>query len=291
MYEKIGSFNGVEKMLKAYNNGVGPTKNTIKRRLRIRFEQKNQDFDNWIFQYFNPETERSLIVGRNIHIILEDLFIKFTRNEQLNSFFEIKPSRYDTDFQCDNSLIVDIQSIVNLERNQRIIKISNRIKEINIDYTLSTDLDVIKKKCFKFYQGEEKLLIIVILSSKMLNKSDLSKLEIPYRKNVKILNSEKFAQFIGYKLNPLIYQQYQKAINLAINAMFDDSCLEELTRVAVESKNNLVKIADDIKSKSNLNYNPLQQEGFENYLKNGTKTDLSYLLYKDVDKIGILKFS
>ncbi len=75
------------------------------------------------------------------------------------------------------------------------------------------------------------------------------------------------------------------------NAMFDDSCLEELGRLVVESKNNLVRMANDLKRKLNLTYNPLQQEGFEKHLKHGTKIDLTYLLHKDKDKIGILKFS
>ena len=116
-------------------------------------------------------------------------------------------------------------------------------------------------------------------------------IEIPYKKNVKFLNSERFAQFIGYKLEPLILQRYQNAITIAMKAMFNDFYLEELSRLAIEAKNNLVKIADDLKSELNLIHNPLQQEGFENYLKSGTKTDLSYLLYKDNDNIGILKFS
>ena len=75
LYEKIGSFNGIEKMIKANNNGVGPTKNTIKRRLRARFEQKNQDFDKNLleFKYFKLflrtllNTGFKLYSGRRTH--------------------------------------------------------------------------------------------------------------------------------------------------------------------------------------------------------------------------------
>lgn len=119
---------------------------------------------------------------------------------------------------------------------------------------------------------------------------DLNMSEIPYKKNVKFLNTERFAQFVGYGLDTQILEQYQHAITLSLNAMFDDFSLDELSEMVVESKNNLIKIADNIRSKLNLNYNPLLQEGFEYHLKNGTGIDLSYLLYKDTEDIGLLKF-
>ena len=130
----------------------------------------------------------------------------------------------------------------------------------------------------------------MVLSDKGFNEMDLNMSEIPYKKNVKFLNTERFAQFVGYGLDTQILEQYQHAITLSLNAMFDDFSLDELSEMVVESKNNLIKIADNIRSKLNLNYNTLLQEGFEYHLKNGTGIDLSYLLYKDTEDIGLLKF-
>ncbi len=152
------------------------------------------------------------------------------------------------------------------------VDVCNDIKMINIDYTIKGKLYKITNKFFKGYQGEEKLLVVVLLTvdKKNINLSD--QILIPYKSNVKLMKANEFPEFIGYGGKFLI--KYNYSVNLTRKSFYDNESLNILIELANEAK---VKL--EMFSKK---YHICQID-LENFLKNGTRKDLSYLLKESVN--------
>jgi len=287
LFEKFGSFKKVSEYYRDAHDGIGPYHHTIKQRLKNKFLNEGKNFDKWFNQYYNPMTSRVQQIGIYLHIIMEYIFIEFTRSLNLNSFFEVKPCKYNSNNICDNSIVRDVLFKDFIEQQQNLIVFSERIKLINVDFSFSTQSENIIIKCFKDYQSSEKFLIIVLLSVDNLNYDPLKKIIVPYFNNVKILNFKEFAQFMNYNRDPKLLDQFFHSIQLAREATNNDEAFNTLEKLAQTLKYNLERIADDLKTKLGIKLNPIRQEGFEYTLKSLRQL---YLLFKDRSDISLDKF-
>ena len=95
----------------------------------------------------------------------------------------------------------------------------------------------VKKKAQKQYQGRSKLLVIVPLGSK--KSSETYSL---IGKNVKVMTSSEFINFIGYKGRLL--GMFMKTIKLSKLAIFSEKHLKVLENLADEAKKGIEKYVD-----------------------------------------------
>ncbi len=57
LFEKLGSFQAVERYLKKRNNGIGPSHVTIIKHLKKKFKREKRDFSRWLKQYHIKYTD------------------------------------------------------------------------------------------------------------------------------------------------------------------------------------------------------------------------------------------
>ena len=196
-------------------------------------------------------------IGRDFHWSAERIFMNHSETNECISFYEIYPSKNYKKYElnhCDNSIIVD-ENFRKLSDNAS--QIPKNIKIINVDYYLGASEDRARKKCLKGYQGKEKMLILVPLSA----KEPLSPPKnIPYRKNVKILDPESFTKFMGYDGD--CYDNFINSVKLAKRSLY----INEDIKILEDKANNCKEI---IKNKYDKG-----QEKFEEYLKTIKRMDL-----------------
>jgi hypothetical protein len=196
-------------------------------------------------------------IGKDFHWAAERIFMNHAETNGCISFYETYPSKNYERFKlnhCDNSIIVD--------ENFRILsnityQIPKNIKVINVDYYLGASKDRARNKCLKGYQGKEKMLVLVPLSAK---ESLPPPINIPYRKNVKILDPESFSKFMGYDGD--CYNNFIDCVNLANRSLYLDGDMKMLEERANNSKEIIKKQYD------------YGQEKFEKYLKTIKRMDL-----------------
>ena len=217
-----------------------------------------------------PKIELKSLIGLRNHPILEYIFMKFAKENDLLSFYEIMPSRKDNQKRCDNTIIRDKKFIELIEKNQNLIKFLDNIKMINIDYQLGLDIPRIIKKSFRGYHGGDKHLIIVILTTKQKIQVPQN---IPFKNNFSILNAEEFCCFLGF--NEKYSNNFMEMIEFSIDSFYYDysfTTLESLSKLA--------------KNKLSEEFSENQNEKLEEYLR---KKNLMYLLKKN--KINLNKSS
>lgn len=231
------------------NNEKAPCHHTIVRRLKLKFAKERRDFNKWVIEFFNPNHKTANKVGQFAHNILELIFIQFCIENNLKGYNEISPT-LERDTIVDNAL-VDLNA---------------GVKMISIDYTISNIQQNLFDKLFKGYQSNDRALFIVALTSdrKICIPQNYPK---SVRKNVRIMNADEFAKYMGYDGNYL--KAYKKAIDLSRIALFDDNAYNILER---ESKNARLKLAELSK------IFPISEKELINYLRSGTEKDYAYIL-------------
>jgi len=201
-------------------------------------------------------------IGTDFHWIAEYLFLKQTRARNFISFYETYPSFLSKKGRgkklrlnhCDSTILIDdnLKVILNEVGN-----IPNNIAIINIDYFLGTSSRIIKAKCLKGYQGKQKMLILVPLNATKPLKTPEN---IPYRKNVRILDPITFTKFFGFIKD--ISKQFLENVNIAKTAVYIEGNRAVLKSKAREFENLL---------KSRYNYS---QNELMSYLKSINRLDL-----------------
>ena len=223
--------------------------------------------------YQPHDIQDSLEIGRNIHIIKERILLEHTRYNNCKSFYEPFPSINTKKTQlenlygnyklnhCDNGIILD-DNFRNLSKEiKNLCNERKDIKMVNIDYYLGNSEQKSREKCLKGYQGKGKMVILVPTHA---NKPQPLPKNIPYSKNVKILDPLSFADFIGY--NGKLRQEFINCVELAKNATWDDDSREKLKKLANHSKGIIKKyynfgqkeLEEYIKSTPNLSMNLLK---------------------------------
>jgi len=250
LFEEIGSFSGVSHYLNGLEGSEDiPNVHTIKAYLKEKFKKEERDFKKWVIEYYSPNHKRSNIIGNMIHFIMEFLFIKYQLNIGNAVFYEISPTD-ERDTIIDNALL----------------ELNNKIKMKCIDYSTSKYKENIYDKMYKNYQSIYRELIIVpLLIDDEVKISKTIKKNL--RKNVKILNKDEFAKWVGYNNEEL--EIYYRAIELAKSALFDDDDFAKLRKLGKKAQYNLHKLEDKY---------PIGEKGFIKYLKNVNGKDYSYIL-------------
>ncbi|NVM04283.1 MAG: hypothetical protein HWN67_18290 [Candidatus Helarchaeota archaeon] len=171
-------------------------------------------------------------IGNNVHITLERIFLDHTKNLGCDSYREIYPTIRDNLNHSDNCVIRNELFEKSIESKSDLITIPRNIKIINFDYTMGFDNETIYGKCEKGYQGKEKMLIIIPLTTNENNI--ITPLHIQYRNHVKILNPYEFANFMGYEGKNL--NDFMNTVRLAREAIYNPLANEELRRLAEINK-------------------------------------------------------
>ncbi len=254
LFEQIGSFCGVSYYLNEVRGDEdGPHGKTIKDYLKQKFRTENRDFKKWIINFYSPNHERANIIRLSIHFIMENLFIENQLRKGNIAFYEISPT--------DGRNTVSDNALLNLKDN---------IKMKCIDYSTSRYKENLFDKLYKNYQSSYRELIIVpLLIDKNIKLSKNIKKEL--RRNVKILNKDKFAKWMRYNEQEL--KLYNIAIEYAKTALYDDDDFDKLKELGKKAEYNLYILQKKY---------PIGEQGFQEYLKKGTKKDYSYLL-KDLE--------
>lgn len=216
-----------------------------------------------------PRQKLERLVGIKLHPIIELLFMKFTKQYNCRSYYEISPNLSSLK-RVDNSILRDSNFKNFIESRQRIIQLPEIIRIINIDYTLGSRRKLISTKLNKGYQGKETFLIIVYLGTS--KKPIQIPNEIPYRKHVIILNRNKFAQFLGY--SGKILNKYNRIVKLAQDACFNPQAFEQLKYLSKKAKRKLKKYSN-------------QQKEYNTYIK---REGLKSLLTEPLSDINLDKW-
>ncbi|MFX1479711.1 MAG: hypothetical protein ACFFCI_16435, partial [Promethearchaeota archaeon] len=169
--------------------------------------------------------------GINSHWILEKIFLQYTREKHLHSYYEIYPSILDHKNHSDNSVLRDLIFEDVIEKKQSLLKMPSSIELINVEYYSGSDIETIIRKCKKDYQGAHKFLIIVSLSTK---EKDIKTPNVPFKEHVKIMNMEEFAEFIAYKDQYLM--DYYECIELTRKAPWDKDARQRLRELMMEAQ-------------------------------------------------------
>ena len=224
--------------------------------------------------YQPHDIQDSLEIGRNIHIIKERIFLEHTRYNNCKSFYEPFPSIKTRKSQlenlyrkyrlnhCDNGIILD-DNFKNLSKEiKNLCNERKNIKMVNIDYYLGNSEQKSREKCLKGYQGKGKILILVPTHA---NNPQSPPKNIPYSKNVKILDPLSFADFIGY--NGELRQEFINCVELAKKATWNDDTREKLKKLANQSKEIIKK------------YYNFGQKELEEYIKSTPNLSMVLLKY------------
>ena len=171
-------------------------------------------------------------IGYKFHLILEYLFLKFTREKNCISFYEVMLNKRVSSNRIDNLIFRNIEFIDLIEKKQKILEIPENIKIINIEYYSGSDTDTIIHKCLKNYQGKNRFLIIVLLLTENYNIQTPN--NIPFKKNVKIFNAMEFSRFLGYCDQCL--EKFEYSIELAKASFYDKERRKELRNLAMDFK-------------------------------------------------------
>ena len=220
LYEELGNFTAVSNFFNE-KFGEGPDPTTVKNRLKSLSIQEGWNFKKWTISFYNDNSKRHYLIGKYIHWILECLFIEYTIKHDLKGFFEIMPNRLNGSLKSVDNVL--FKSPFNI---------------INIDYTISTYKRVFLNKCKKGYQSLNRRLILVSLNTD--NIEDLLRNnKYPYKENVKIFDTNKFAKYMKYYGNYL--ENYYDAIGIMKESFTDDFFLKKLVKTAKEAKIKLEK--------------------------------------------------
>ncbi len=175
--------------------------------------------------------EISIEIGNNFHYIAERIFVEFFREKGCFSYWEINPNKLSDKNNlnhCDNCCLIDFK----LRESLKLKNLYKNIEMVNIDYYLKYSKRRAIKKSHKSYQGKEKMLILVPIFSK--EKIISPPKNIPYRKNVKIMNPDTFKEFVGYEGRFL--REFDEAVKLARESFFDKNARIKLKLLAEECK-------------------------------------------------------
>jgi len=268
LFQDEGSFHLVaKKFRKNLDKIVSVT--TIIRRIRERFKEENRDYDIWFIKYFNPQIERSQVVGKYIHDIHESDFIYITRTNKLITFSEIyfKSNDYH---QIDLAVFRDEEFYKEIELDQELVVLNEYITMINIDITTTTNPYYVREKFFKGYQGKNRFLIIVLLAYENadsdfwgLVKDSFGNISVPYAENIKILTSTQFSDLFNY--SGISLKNYKFYNQLYKKALRSESALEQLKILTLRKQRMLKKFQKDLMHEKNLEVFPASQEEFERY--------------------------
>ena len=125
-----------------------------------------------------------------------------------------------------------------IEDRQNVLSIPDAINLIAVDYTYSSEWDlVIKKKLNKLYQSEDRLLIIVLLGQKSDSKMQELNKELQeavkkddgsrHLENVRIITSKEYGKFLGFDNSGLsindrnFKQRFERYQDLSFNLFHD----------------------------------------------------------------------
>ena len=170
--------------------------------------------------------------GYVFHDIYESLVYRYLESKDVESDFEVEISP-PRKFRIDTLIEVDANFKMIIEKQFK-IKIPDGIKQISIDYTLSSDKEIIKGKCFKSYQSDDRFLLIVLLGDKKASKitalqnlvDNLKTSEELYLEHVNVITAKDLMDFLsvdGY------FKKINEQINYLSFNLFDNQYLNKFT--------------------------------------------------------------
>lgn len=173
-------------------------------------------------------------VGTDFHWIAERIFLQHTRTRNCCSFNEIYPSPYNVfykDKRCDNTVIIDENFNILSDFTLNFPNKWKGIDIIHIDYFLGASEAIIIDHCLRGYQGVKRVLILMPLNA--IEPLPTPK-DIPFPKNVLILDPKSFADFFGYQKR--LKEEFLENVQLAQMATIHASLREKLEKRADRSK-------------------------------------------------------
>lgn len=162
-------------------------------------------------------------VGNNFHWTAERIFLEHTRSQNCTSFYEVKGNG-------DNSIIVD-ENFKKLSNSADLFsQLRPDIKVVNFDYFLGNTEKNKADHSQRDYQSEGVALCLIPLTA---NKPQMLEINVPYSRNVFILNPKGFAALIGYKGEA--YKKFIESVELAKKSIYDEDSREILSEMKVEA--------------------------------------------------------
>ncbi|MHA2039166.1 MAG: hypothetical protein ACW98X_22295 [Promethearchaeota archaeon] len=173
-------------------------------------------------------------IGTDFHTIAERIFLQYTRTRKCYSFNEIYPSPnsvFHKDKRSDNTIIIDENFNKLSDFTSNFLTKWKKIDVIHVDYFLGASTAIITNHCLRGYQGANRVLILVSLNA--LEPLPTPE-NVPFRKNVIVLDTKSFADFFGYQNK--LRNKFLENVKLAQMATIHESLREKLEKRAVRSK-------------------------------------------------------
>jgi len=203
-------------------------------------------------KYLDSKKLSTSEIGNIMHPLYEQIVIAYLRSKGVRVSHE-SLVHYPRGFKPDNIIERSDTFREKIEALQDIVSIPDLIKLITVDYTFASDFQSIAEKFEKHYQSEDRLLVIVLLGQK--NDRDIANINKKLQravkeddgsnhlKNVRIITSEEYKEFLGFDGNfEGIYNRYQ---DYAFNIFHSQSLLYEAAYLQEYAEHYLKGLKED----------------------------------------------
>ena len=240
---KYGGFLSIETITEIQERVIKPLKQCALKKI---IENKLSDY----IEYALSSNYRQKIVGVLTHSSLEYIFIKYLtqRYNNIKCDYEHRINlerRFRSDLWIERNFIFKTK----IEEKQNIIKFSENINEINIDFTQTLNERYIIDKLNRNYHGKNSYLIIVVYGLNSYVNIDvlmrtIKNTSIKYNNHIKLLqlleSKASFSTFIGLK--GTLLNELKQIDRLALEALNDDKAFEELRIKSMEYSNIIIDL-------------------------------------------------
>jgi len=172
------------------------------------------------------ETSELSKIGINMHTACEKILLEhgYLKN------FAVVNEQYLTDQfsgRCDISIIIDQDFLEAMKDNVELVKMAKELSLIHVDFFLGNSSRRILDHCYREYQNDENMLILV--PSMFSGDNEISR-SIPHQDNVLVLSPDAFSDVFGLKGK--LRQRFKEIILLANDATWKgDEYKEDLQQI------------------------------------------------------------
>lgn len=184
--------------------------------------------------------EQARVIGLLSHPIIEYYNLKYLIDLKECRVKYEKTISQDRKFRPDLLINRDYNFKINIEQHQNLLFFSDNIGKVLIDFTFGLDIITILNKCYRYYQSENRYLLIVMMRErkdctvKIVRNLIQETGDIGNREKIRVLNFTEFLEFLGLRkfLDKKLFGKLSGAIKLALDSFESEIEFNKLIKVS-----------------------------------------------------------
>ena len=193
--------------------------------------------------------EQAKVIGLLSHPIIEYYNLKYLIDLKDCRVKYEKTIIQDRKFRPDLLINRDYNFKTNIEQHQNFVFFSDNIGKILIDFTFGLNIITILNKCYRYYQSENRYLLIVMMRErkdctvKIVQNIIQETGDISNKENIKVLNFTEFLEFLGLRkmidnfeflseTEKKIFEKLSGAIKLTLDSFESETEFNKLIKVS-----------------------------------------------------------